>query len=326
MVRIVAGPDVRRLLPMSTCVDLMERALTELARGDAEMPVRLVARTHDGRGVVALMPAHLGASGRFGYKAVTVFPDNDPAVVDTHEGAVAVLDPATGRMLGLVDGTAITTIRTAAVSAVATRHLARADARVAAILGAGVQARSHVEALAAVRDLAEMRIWSRDPDRARAAARETAALTGLAVEAIASAEAALRGADIVVTATSSRTPVLQRHWLGPGAHVNAVGACVPTARELDTRTVADARLIVDQRAAALAEAGDILLAIADGAIGRDHIAAELGEVVIGRAEGRTADDQLTVFESLGLGVEDVAAAGHVLDRAASEGVGTLVEL
>jgi ornithine cyclodeaminase len=306
----------------------MERTLAELARGRVVMPVRLVTATHSGGGVVALMPAHLPDEGLFGYKAVTVFPGNDPAIEPTHQAAVAVLDQDTGRMLALVDGTAITEIRTAAVSAVATRHLARPDARVATVVGAGAQGRAHIAALAEVRDLDEIRVWSRDPARAQVAAREAGAIRGgrCRVIAVDTADAALEGADIVVTATSSRTPVLRSEWLAVGVHVNAVGSCIPAARELDGPTVARARLIVDQRDAALTEAGDILLAIEDGLIDRDHIQGDLGQVVTGTVPGRTSDDQLTVFESLGLGAEDVAAAGFVLRRAEAAGAGTLVEL
>jgi ornithine cyclodeaminase len=195
------------------------------------------------------------------------------------------------------------------------------------VLGAGAQGRAHVEALAQVRDLGLIRIWSRDPERAASAAREVGPAAGtVAVEAVGSAREALDGADVVVTATSSRAPVLQSEWLAPGTHVNAVGSCIPVARELDGATVARCRLIVDQRAAALTEAGDILLAIGDGLIDRSHIRGELGEVVIGAIPGRTSVTELTVFESLGLGAEDVAAAGLVLGKAEATGIGTLVEL
>jgi len=306
----------------------MERALRELAEGEVEMPVRLVLNTRDGTGALALMPANLARSNLLGYKAVTVFPGTDPRIEPTHQAAVAVLDPGTGRMLGLVDGTSITEIRTAAVSAVATRHLARPDSTVLAVIGAGAQAAAHAEAIGRVRALDEIRIWSRDGGRAAALATRLAAIPSVTarVRAVPDAWDALAGADVVVTATSSRQPVIRREWLDVGAHVNAVGACIPGARELDAATVAGARLIVDSRAAALREAGDLLLAIADGAVDEDHIAGELGDVLVGRVAGRTRPDELTVFESLGLGVEDVAAAAHVLDLAAADGTGTVVEL
>ena len=313
---------------MSECIAIMEEALAELASGQVEMPVRLVLTTRDGNGAVALMPAHLAASDLLGYKAVTVYPKTDPRIEPTHQAAVAVLDPNTGRMLGLIDGTAITEIRTAAVSAVATRHLARPDAAVLALIGAGAQAAAHVESIGHVRELREIRIWSRDPARARSlAARAGASGEGqLAISAVGEAAAALDGADIVVTATSSREPVVRRAWLADGVHINAVGACIPTAREIDPATVAAARVVVDSRDAALRESGDLLLAIADGAIGADHIGPELGDVIVRRAAGRTSSAQITLFESLGLGVEDVAAAGHALRRASEEDVGMIVEL
>jgi len=327
-IRILTGDDVRRLLPFDLCIEVMDRALRELADGEVEMPVRLVLNMRDGTGALALMPANLARSNLLGYKAVTVFPGTDPRIEPTHQAAVAVLDPGTGRTLGLVDGTSITEIRTAAVSAVATRHLARPDSTVLAVIGAGAQAAAHAEAIGHVRPLAEIRIWSRDGSRAAALAARLAANPSVAarVDAVPNPRDALAGADVVVTATSSRQPVIRREWLDVGVHVNAVGACIPVARELDAATVAGARLIVDSRAAALREAGDLLLAIADGAVNEDHIAGELGDVLVGRVAGRTRPDELTVFESLGLGVEDVAAAAHVLELAAADGIGSVVEL
>ncbi|HEU0237036.1 MAG TPA: ornithine cyclodeaminase family protein [Candidatus Limnocylindrales bacterium] len=327
-VRILNGDDVRRLLPFDACIEVMERALRELADGEVEMPVRLVLNTRDGTGAVALMPASLARSNLLGYKAVTVFPGTDPRIEPTHQAAVAVLDPGTGRMLGLVDGTSITEIRTAAVSAVATRHLARADSTVLAVIGAGAQAAAHAEAIGQVRPLAEIRIWSRHGSRAADLAARLAANRSVSarVDAVSDVRDALAGADVVVTATSSHTPVVRREWLSPGTHVNAVGACIPVARELDSATVADARFIVDSRAAALREAGDLLLAIADGAVDEHHIAGELGDVLVGRVAGRARVDELTVFESLGLGVEDVAAAAHVFELAATDGIGSVVDL
>jgi ornithine cyclodeaminase len=274
------------------------------------------------------MPANLARSNLLGYKAVTVFPRTDPREEPTHQAAIAVLEPSTGRMVGLVDGTSITEIRTAAVSAVATRYMAAPDASVLAVLGAGAQAEAHLGAIGYVRPIREIRVWSRNPARAAALAERASGDGAVAapVAAVASARDALDGADIVVTATSSHEPVLRRDWLRPGAHVNAVGSCIPIARELDAETVAAARVIVDSRDAALKEAGDLLLAMADGRVGPDHIAGELGDVIVGRRAGRTAPEEITVFESLGLGVEDVAAAALVLERAEARGLGAVVEL
>jgi len=218
-----------------------------------------------------------------------------------------------------MNASAITAIRTAAVSAVATRLLAREDARELAIVGAGVQGRSHVEALRAIRSWERIRIASRTADHARALAEE------LGAEAVESIEDAVRGADVVVTATNSREPVLRHVWLKPGTHVNAVGSSIRTARELDTATVAACSLFVDRRESTVNEAGDYLVPLEEGAIGPDHIRAELGEILIGAHPGRTSPEELTVFKSLGLAVEDLAAAEYVVRRARETGRGTEVE-
>jgi alanine dehydrogenase len=316
---------VHRLLPMADCIPAMESALAELARGEAEVPVRLVLHAGPGTGDVALMPAELRSSNALGYKVVTVFPGARDQGEATHQALVALLQPDTGRLLAFLDGTAITTLRTAAVSAVATRYLARTDARVLTILGSGVQAEAHIASIPRVRDLDEIRIWARRPEEAQRIAASHAAFAPL-VRAIADARDAVEGADIIVTATTAVEPILAREWVSPGSHINAVGSCVPTARELDARTVAAARLIVDDRRAALVEAGDLLLAIAEGAITAEHIAGELGDVLLGRIPGRTRPDEVTVFESLGLGIEDVAAAHLVYRRAVDRDVGVAIRL
>jgi ornithine cyclodeaminase len=321
--RVLSADDVTRLLPMRECIEVMERALAAFARGEVVQPVRVVTRTADESGILALMPAHVGGIG-LGFKAVSVFHDNVSRGMPSHMAMIALHDPQTGAPVALMDGTRITEIRTAAVSAVATRHLSRTDASVLAIVGTGVQARAHARAIACVRDLSEVRIVGRRPDAARALAAEL--VDELPTRAFPDVASALRGADIVVTATASPTPVFKASAIAPGTHINAVGAFTPTTRELPAATVASARLFVDDRIAALSEAGDILLAIADGAIDESHVAGTLGEVVIGQLDGRTDASQITVFESLGLGLEDVAAAAHVYAAAVHEGVGSNVEL
>ena len=315
--------DVERLLPMNECMDVMASALADLARGDVLQPLRTMLRPPGHEDLMGLMPAYRAAPApAYGLKVVCVFPENPRRGLDAHQGGVYLFDGETGELRAVMNASAITEIRTAAVSGVATRLLAREDARELAILGAGVQARSHLQAMAVARRFERARIWSRTPEHARAL---TGAVdTPFPVEVAESAEEAVRGADVVVTATAARTPVLAREWLGDGAHVNAVGACFPTARELDTATMADAALFVDRRDSALNEAGDYVLAAQEGAIGPDHIRAELGDVLIGSHPGRTSPDELTVFESLGLAVEDLVAAEYVYARATEAGVGTTV--
>ena len=314
---VLSHDDVRRLLPMDECIELMDAVLSDLARGRVWQPLRFAMRPPEEPTLMGLMPAHRSEpTPAYGLKAVCIFPGNPERGLDAHQGGVLLFDGETGQLRALLDGSAVTAVRTAAVSAVATRALAREDAKELAIIGAGVQARSHLEALPQVREFERVRIWSRTPEHAQALAAETS----LSVEVAESAEAALRGADVVVTATSSREPVLELSWLARGAHVNAVGSSIPTTRELDTATMASAALFCDARESLVTEAGDYLLAD----LSADSIRAELGTVLIGAAEGRRSDDELTVFKSLGLAVEDLAAAEHVHARAREEGVGTAV--
>ncbi|HET9848634.1 MAG TPA: ornithine cyclodeaminase family protein [Candidatus Dormibacteraeota bacterium] len=329
-VLVLSAEGVARLLPMQDCIRVMREALAALAEGKALVPLRLVMRLPDARGFLGLMPGYLapddGQPGALGMKAVCVFPGNADRGLDTHQGVVILVEADTGRLSAVMDGGAITAIRTAAVSGVATEVLAREDATELAILGAGVQARTHLEAMAAVRQLRRVRIWSRNPGHAEKLAAETRGRYPGAIEAVPTAEAAVRGADVVVTVTASPEPVLAHAWLKPGAHVNAVGSSTPNARELDTDTVAAARLVVDRRESALNEAGDILIPMREGVFGADHIQAELGEVLIGKHRGRKSSDDLTVFKSLGLAVEDVASAAFIAKRAREAGIGQTVQM
>jgi ornithine cyclodeaminase len=318
---VLTQSEVERLLDMEGCIDAMEDALASLARGELFQPLRMIAFPPGESSGMALMPAYRsGVDAAYGLKTICLFPDNPKLGLDAHQGTVTLLSGETGQVRALMNASAITAIRTAAVSAVATKLLAREDAAELAIVGAGVQGRSHVEAMRAVRPWKRVRIVSRTPEHARALAEQVGA------EAADSVEEAVEGADVVVTATSSPEPVLRRDWLKPGAHVNAVGSSIRSARELDTETVAAASLFVDRRESTVSEAGDYLLPLAEGAIGGpDHIRAEIGEILIGKHPGRTSPDELTVFKSLGLAIEDLAAAEYVVRRAAETGVGTTVE-
>jgi ornithine cyclodeaminase/alanine dehydrogenase-like protein (mu-crystallin family) len=318
-VLVLSEADVRKLLPMEECIEVMAEALAALERGEMSMPLRSVFRPPDGGSLMGLMPAHR-ADAAYGLKAICVFPGNPARGLDAHQGAVLLFDGETGELRSAMNASAITEIRTAAVSGVATRLLARDDARELAILGAGVQARAHIAAMRAVRELERVRVWSRTPEHAQALAEDMGA------EAVASAEEALAGADVVCTTTTAAEPIVRLEWLAPGAHVNAVGSSIPTTRELDTATMAAASLFVDRRESTLNESGDYLLAAAEDAIGPEHIRAELGELLTGKAKGRTSDDELTVFKSLGLAAEDLAAAERLYDRARERGTGTEVEL
>ena len=316
---VLSEDDVRELLDMESCIDAMTEVLTALARDELYQPLRSVVQPPGANGLIGLMPSHRGgARAAYALKEIVVTPDNPTRGLDAHQGAVLLHDGTTGELVAVLNASPVTAIRTAAVSAVATRALARVDARRVAILGAGVQARAHVEAMRAVLDDPEIRIWARRIEVAEELAAEVGAL------ASPSPDSALFGAEVVCTTTSAREPVLEHRWLSPGVHVNAVGSSLPTARELDTETVVKGTLFVDRRESTLNEAGDFLIPAAEGAIGPEHIKAELGEVLAGLAPGRTDEDELTIFKSLGIGVEDLASAELVAARARERGVGAEV--
>jgi ornithine cyclodeaminase len=331
-VLVLTQADVTSLLPMAECIEVVEEALRSLGRGEALLPVRSSLWLPDRSGLLGVMPGYLaaegilGSGGILGVKAITVMPGNHGTPYDSHQGVVLLFEAKQGRPLALVDATSVTAIRTAATSAVATRALARPDAGDLAVLGTGVQAGAHLDAIRAVRTLRRVRVWSRSAERTRAFAATESARLGTRVEAAASAREAVEGADLICTATSARDPILYGDWVAPGAHVNAVGACVPTSRELDTAAVKRARLFVDHRPAALAEAGDLLIPIREGALDESHIAGEIGDVLLGKVRGRRAPEEVTLFKSLGLAVEDLAAASRAYANALAKGVGTAVSL
>jgi ornithine cyclodeaminase/alanine dehydrogenase-like protein (mu-crystallin family) len=308
--KVFSEHDVHRLLTPEACIRVMEDALAALARGEVHQPLRSVIRAAGASGFLGLMPAYYRD---YGLKEVCVFPDNPARGLDTHLGAVLLHSGETGELLAIANASAITAIRTAAVSAVATKLLAREDASVLAVLGAGVQGRSHIASIPVVRNIREIRVFSRD--RAKAATIPNVRVVG-------SAEEAVRGADVIVTATSSREPVLKREWIANGAHINAVGSSIATARELDGATVAAASMFVDRRESTVNESGDYLFALREGAIrGPEHIRAEIGEILIGRAKGRTSGDEITLFKSLGLAIEDLASVRYLYET----GAGTQVD-
>jgi len=319
-VLVLSEHEVRQLLDMESCVEAMAEVLTSLARGELFNPLRSIARPPGADNLLGLMPSHRGgASPSFALKEIVVVPSNPSRGLDTHMGGVLLHDGDTGELVALMNAAPVTEIRTAAVSAVATRALARSDAQRVAILGAGAQARGHVHAMRVVLDDPEIRIWARRAE----AAEELAAEVGATVSP--SVDAALFGAEVVCTTTGAVEPIVERRWLTSGAHVNAVGSCFPTTRELDTETVANASFFTDRRESCLNEAGDFILAAAEGAIGPEHIRAELGEVLAGMHPGRDSEEAVTVFESLGIAVEDLASAELVVRRAREQGVGTEVD-
>ena len=325
-VHIVSQAEVLQLLPMSECIAAMAEALKTLARGNAILPLRPIMWLPEKVGALGMMPAYLGDTKAMGLKVVTVFPGNHGTPYDSHQGAVLLFESEHGRLLAIVDASEITAIRTAATTAVATRALAREGASDLAILGSGVQARTHLEAMLLVRPIKRVRVWSRNPDHPRHFAEQATGRHGIKVEPMATAREAVTGAHIICTTTAAPEPVLLGEWIAPGTHVNAVGSSVPFTRELDTAAVVKARLFVDRRESTINEAGDFLFPKKEGAIGDDHIQGDIGDVLLGRIVGRASEAEVTLFKSLGLAVEDLAAAQHIYQKALEKGMGTAVEL
>lgn len=311
---------------MAECIELMSDALGALARGEVYQPLRTIIRPPEARGLLGLMPAYRhGEYGAFGMKAICVFPGNPSLGKDAHQGMVILFSQETGEPQALMNASQITATRTAAVSAVATRLLARPDAGNLGIIGAGVQARTHLEALSLVRSIKRARVACRTRDHAMQLVRELQDKFEFPIEAVNSNEEAVRGADLIVTATSAHEPVLERQWIADGAHINAIGTHSPQSREIDSATMAAARIFADRRESVLNEAGDYLLAAQEGAVGPESIVAEIGELVINAKQGRTADSEVTLFKSLGLAIEDVVCAEYLLRKAKAENVGSWVE-
>jgi len=333
MTLLLSDKDVHALLPMNECIDVMATALTAVTTGNAVLPLRTIIRLPDSVNAFGTMPAVLGAGSRasIGAKIITVFPGNDATPFDSHIGVVLLFDAEHGSLLAIADASSITAIRTSAVSGLATRLLANPEARELAILGAGVLALPHLDAVCAVRPIERVRIWTRSGAGAGGRAQQLAERArtrhaGIEVVVCESVRDAVDGADVVCTITSSRTPVLEGAWLSAGTHVNAVGASLPFARELDSDAVMRARLYVDRRESALAEAGDYLVPRSEGLITDAHIVGELGELALGTIPGRASVTEITLFKSLGLAVEDVAALRHIYTRARETGAGISVEL
>jgi ornithine cyclodeaminase/alanine dehydrogenase-like protein (mu-crystallin family) len=330
--RLLTEDDVKSVLSMDDLIDAMASALQQFSSGHVVQPVRTVIPIADDA-FAGFMPAFVSASARrglsashggssaptsLGAKIVTVFGGNHARGLHSHLASIVLLNPETGALEALLDGRYITEARTAAVSAVSSRLLAKKTAKSLAIIGTGVQARSHLEALMRVHAFRHVTVWSPQPPHRDAFVQWARASFPCA--AVDHAGEAVVGADVIALVTSSPTPVLEDGWVKPGAHVISVGACRPNQREMDPALVTRARLFVDSRAAALVESGDVVLGMHEQRFGADHIAAELGEVIAG-ATGRRADSEITIFKSLGLAVEDVTAADLAYRRALDRGVG-----
>ena len=323
---ILNQTQVQELLPVNECMEVMATILKSLAEAKVGMPLRSVMWLPDKRGAIAMMPSYALDLQIMGLKIISVFPGNHGTQYDSHQGAVMLFETEHGQPLALVDASAITAIRTPAVSALATRLLARKDAGDLAILGSGIQARGHLEAMLQVRPIRRVRVWSLPLDQARQFAVASSKRLGLKVEAMNTSHDAVKGADIICTVTTAPEPVLFGKSISNGAHINAIGACVSTTRELDTSAVVKSRLYVDRRESTLNEAGDFLIPKKEGAITDSHIIGEIGEILANKVTGRQSEKEVTLFKSLGLAVEDLAAAHYVYQKALAKKIGTMVEL
>ena len=309
---------------MPACIDLMERTMIAVSQGRASLPIRSVVPV-GGANLMGVMPGRLAEPDCFGIKLVSLFPGNVAAGFSSHLGLVMLFEPEHGRPVALMDAGEITAIRTAAASGLATRLLAREGTGDLAVLGAGEQARSHLAAMLAVRPIRRVRVWSHRPKRAEAFAMAGGERQGLAIEAASSVEAAVAGADIICTVSKAREPILRGEWIAPGAHLNVVGSSIISAAEIDVAAVARARFFVDYRPSTLAEAGEFRRALDAGAITEDHILGEIGEVAAGTVIGRRSEADITLYKSLGIAAQDLAAAHFVLEAARASGVGQTVE-
>jgi ornithine cyclodeaminase/alanine dehydrogenase-like protein (mu-crystallin family) len=325
-IRVLRAAEVRSLLSMRECVELMRRTMIALSEGRAVVPLRSVMAMPAGRGMLGNMPGYLADPECFGVKLVSLMPHNEPPRYSSHLGLVLLFESEHGCPVAIIDAAEITAIRTAAASGLATRLLARPDAGDLAILGAGEQARSHLEAMLAVRALRRVRVWARDRGKAEAFARAEAARHGVEIETSGSVLEAVAGADIICTLTKAREPILFGDWISAGAHLNVVGSSIAAAAEIDTAAVAQSRFFVDCRNSTVNEGGEYLRALNCGAITAAHIAGEIGEVANATKPGRTSQDEVTLYKSLGVSPQDLASAHYVLDKARAAGIGQLIEL
>lgn len=325
-IRVIDAATIRELLTPRTAIDVIDAAMREVSRGNVEMPQRWGLKLPNSNGAMGMMPGYLGSPECHGIKLVSLFPGNRTAGLPSHLGLIVLFESQHGQPIALLDGDVVTSLRTAAASAVATRALARPDASQLTILGTGQQARAHLHALLAVRAIERVRIWGRNTDKAEQLARELDTDCGTRVEAWSDVELAVNKSDIVCTVTGAAEPILLGKWLSPGTHLNLVGSSVPNTRETDSEAVRRARFFVDYRDSAFTQAGELLTAIRDGVVGNSHIIGEIGEVLLQQSTGRDSYDEITIYKSLGVAAQDLAAAMTVYLAAEANDRGTVIAI
>ena len=315
---IIDAERVRKLLPMAECIDVMAEAMKAASGGDVVQPMRTVLPVDDAGGHLFVMPAASKSLGCYGAKLISLTPSNAAKGLPAIRGSYLLFESDTGAAVALIDASSLTAIRTAAASSLAARLLARPDAATCGIFGTGVQARTHVDAMRAVRAIREIRIWGRDADKAKRLAQELSSSTGLTVTAHQD-PAEVAACDLICTVTSATQPILKGAWVRPGTHVNLVGAHTLTQREADTELVRRSQVFVDLLEAAKREAGDVMVPVQEGSVPADHIRGEIGKVAAGTLAGRTSPDQLTLYKSVGIAAQDLFAARQVFNKARTIG-------
>jgi alanine dehydrogenase len=326
MIHILSREDVRQALPMYQAIETVKGAFAQLSTGQADVPLRLALNVPRHNGVTLLMPAYLHTDEQMAVKIVSVFHENPAQGLPLIHALVVVVDATTGRPAAIMDGIYLTALRTGAASGAATDLLARQDTHIAAIFGAGAQGRTQLEAVCAVRPIQEAWIYDKEPERAAAYADEMSQRLSLPVRVAETPAEAVHRADVICTATTSSSAVFEDADVQPGTHINAVGAYTPEMQEIPVETVLRAKVVIDHREASLAEAGDLLIPLKQGLITEDHIYAELGEIAAGLKPGRASPEEITLFKSVGVAVQDVAAAGAVLEAARRLNLGSEVAL
>jgi alanine dehydrogenase len=326
MIHILSREDVRQALPMYQAIETVKGAFAQLSTGQADVPLRLALNVPRHNGVTLLMPAYLHTDEQMAVKIVSVFHENPAQGLPLIHALVVVVDATTGRPAAIMDGIYLTALRTGAASGAATDLLARQDTHIAAIFGAGAQGRTQLEAVCAVRPIQEAWIYDKEPERAAAYANEMSQRLSLPVRVAETPAEAVHRADVICTATTSSSAVFEDADVQPGTHINAVGAYTPEMQEIPVETVLRAKVVIDHREASLAEAGDLLIPLKQGLITEDHIYAELGEIAAGLKPGRASPEEITLFKSVGVAVQDVAAAGAVLEAARRLNLGSEVAL
>jgi alanine dehydrogenase len=323
---VLSEQQVRSLIDLDELIVALEQAHLQYSTGNAVMPVRLVVPLPQIQGRITSMPGFLNHEKALGMKVVTYFHDNPKRNLPAILATIMLFSAETGKLIAAMDGSYITAIRTASASAMATKALANPAAPVLGILGAGVQARAHIQALCRVRKLARIKIYSPSGTSAATIKKEMESTVGAAIDVATSAEAAVRESDLVVTVTTAKQPIVKPEWLKPGVHINAVGSHRPDLREIDGATLARAKIVVDSRDAIMAECGDILLALAEGSLAENAIHGEIGEVLAGTKPGRSHADEITLYKSVGIAIQDVATAQLVYHKALDQNIGTNVEI